>query len=151
MEKDYEQVLVDLILSFHQKYDTIHLSYIKAFVNALIEKEDLHSYIHYVDLYHENWNDSESFMSYNPVTKIINIHYDKYKKKEQEQSSLLSYFYFNCNLLHELYHVKERKISEEEKAHKLLNKLVSEGIEVDKFEIKKPTLNDIFIEKVGEK
>ena len=43
------------------------------------------------------------------------------------------------------------KISEEEKAHKLLNKLVSEGIEVDKFEIKKPTLNDIFIEKVGEK
>ena len=43
------------------------------------------------------------------------------------------------------------KISEEEKARKLLNKLVSEGIEVDKFEIKKPTLNDIFIEKVGEK
>ena len=42
------------------------------------------------------------------------------------------------------------KISEEEKAHKLLNKLVNVGIEVDKFEIKKPTLNDIFIEKVGE-
>ena len=42
------------------------------------------------------------------------------------------------------------KIDEEEKAHKLLNKLISTGIEVDKFEIKKPTLNDIFIEKVGE-
>ncbi len=42
------------------------------------------------------------------------------------------------------------KIDEEEKAHKLLNKLISSGIEVDKFEIKKPTLNDIFIEKVGE-
>ena len=42
------------------------------------------------------------------------------------------------------------KISEEEKAHKLLNKLISTGIEVDKFEIKKPTLKDIFIEKVGE-
>ena len=42
------------------------------------------------------------------------------------------------------------KISDEEKAHKLLNKLISEGIRVDKFEIKKPTLNDIFIEKVGE-
>lgn len=42
------------------------------------------------------------------------------------------------------------KISEEEKAHKLLNKLITSGIEVDKFEIKKPTLNDIFIEKVGE-
>ena len=42
------------------------------------------------------------------------------------------------------------KISEEEKAHKLLNRLINVGIEVDKFEIKKPTLNDIFIEKVGE-
>jgi len=42
------------------------------------------------------------------------------------------------------------KISNEEKAHKLLSKLISDGIEVDKFEIKKPTLNDIFIEKVGE-
>ncbi len=42
------------------------------------------------------------------------------------------------------------KISDEEKAHKLLNKLIAEGIKVDKFEIKKPTLNDIFIEKVGE-
>ena len=43
------------------------------------------------------------------------------------------------------------KINEEEKAHKLLNKLIDIGIKVDKFEIKKPTLNDIFIEKVGEK
>ena len=41
------------------------------------------------------------------------------------------------------------KISSEEKAHKLLNRLVSENIIIDKFEIKKPTLNDIFIEKVG--
>ena len=42
------------------------------------------------------------------------------------------------------------KISDEENAHKLLNKLVTSGINVDKFEIKKPTLNDIFLEKVGE-
>ena len=42
------------------------------------------------------------------------------------------------------------KISEEDKAHKLLNKIIAEGISVNKFEIKKPTLNDIFIEKVGE-
>ena len=43
------------------------------------------------------------------------------------------------------------KINEEEKAHKLLSKLITSGIKVDKFEIKKPTLNDIFIEKVGGK
>ena len=42
------------------------------------------------------------------------------------------------------------KISEEEKAHNLLAELVKDGISVNKFEIKKPTLNDIFIEKVGE-
>ena len=42
------------------------------------------------------------------------------------------------------------KIDDEEKAHQLLEKLVTNHIEVDKFEIKKPTLNDIFIEKVGE-
>jgi len=41
------------------------------------------------------------------------------------------------------------KISDEEKARKLLNKLIAEGVKVDKFEIKKPSLNDIFIEKVG--
>lgn len=42
------------------------------------------------------------------------------------------------------------KIDGEEKAHELLNKVVSQGIKVNKFEIMKPTLNDIFIEKVGE-
>lgn len=42
------------------------------------------------------------------------------------------------------------KINNEERAHKLLNELVKDGIVINKFEIKKPTLNDIFIEKVGE-
>ena len=42
------------------------------------------------------------------------------------------------------------KLNEEEKAHILLNKLINAGIKVNKFDIKKPTLNDIFIEKVGE-
>ena len=41
------------------------------------------------------------------------------------------------------------KIDSEENAHKLLEKLVGDHIVVNKFEIKKPTLNDIFIEKVG--
>ena len=43
------------------------------------------------------------------------------------------------------------KIDNEEKARNLLKKLVQEGIEVNKFEIMKPSLNDIFVEKVGEK
>lgn len=42
------------------------------------------------------------------------------------------------------------KINNEEVAHSLLNELVKDGIVINKFEIKKPTLNDIFIEKVGE-
>lgn len=42
------------------------------------------------------------------------------------------------------------KINNEKKVHELLQELVKNGIIINKFEIKKPTLNDIFIEKVGE-
>ena len=42
------------------------------------------------------------------------------------------------------------KIKSEEVAHQLLQRLVKDNVEINKFEIKKPTLNDIFIEKVGE-
>ena len=42
------------------------------------------------------------------------------------------------------------KLDDVEKAHKLLNKLVQNGVLVTRFEIMKPTLNDIFVEKVGE-
>ena len=41
------------------------------------------------------------------------------------------------------------KIDNEDIARKLLEKVIKEQIEVNKFEIQKPTLNDIFIEKVG--
>lgn len=43
------------------------------------------------------------------------------------------------------------KISDKRQAHDLLSTLVKNNITVDKFEIMKPTLNDIFIEKVGAK
>ena len=43
------------------------------------------------------------------------------------------------------------KISEEKEGYELLQDLVKEKINIDKFEIMKPTLNDIFIEKVGAK
>ena len=41
------------------------------------------------------------------------------------------------------------KINSLEQAHKLLKDLVKNKVEINKFEIMKPTLNDIFIEKVG--
>ena len=44
----------------------------------------------------------------------------------------------------------EITIQNEEQAHKLMKKLVEQGILINKFELKKPSLNDIFIEKVGE-
>lgn len=43
------------------------------------------------------------------------------------------------------------KISNEKSAHDLLQELVTANVQIDKFEIMKPTLNDIFIEKVGAK
>ncbi len=42
------------------------------------------------------------------------------------------------------------KINNEDKARELLTSIVSKGIKVSTFEIMKPTLNDIFVEKVGE-
>ena len=42
------------------------------------------------------------------------------------------------------------KIDNEEQAHNLLNELVKDRKTINKFEITKPTLNDIIIEKVGE-
>lgn len=42
------------------------------------------------------------------------------------------------------------KIDNEEKAQNLLRKLIENGITISRFEIMKPTLNDIFVEKVGE-
>ena len=42
------------------------------------------------------------------------------------------------------------KVSDENKAHELLKRLIENEVIVNKFEIMKPTLNDIFIEKVGE-
>ncbi len=41
------------------------------------------------------------------------------------------------------------KIQDEESAHQLLKNLIQKNVVVNKFEIQKPTLNDIFIEKVG--
>lgn len=41
-------------------------------------------------------------------------------------------------------------IDSEEKAHKLLKGLIEQNIEVNKFELKRPSLEEIFIEKVGE-
>ena len=71
-----------------------------------------------------------------------------YVNVKQDISSIIK----ECGLLieNEANYNYILKITNEELAHKLLNKLVSNNIQVDKFEIKKPTLNDIFIEKVGE-
>ena len=57
---------------------------------------------------------------------------------------------FNMNIENTVGTEYTIRIDGEEKAHELLNKVVSQGIKVNKFDIMKPTLNDIFIEKVGE-
>ena len=45
--------------------------------------------------------------------------------------------------------VYEVSIKDEEEGHKLYNLLAEKNIKVNKFELKKPSLHDIFIEKVG--
>ena len=44
----------------------------------------------------------------------------------------------------------EIKIENEEQAYSLMKTLVVQGVKLNKFELQKPSLNDIFIEKVGE-
>lgn len=41
------------------------------------------------------------------------------------------------------------KLKKESKANELLNNLVNDNIKINKFEMKRPTLNDIFIQNVG--
>ena len=43
------------------------------------------------------------------------------------------------------------KVEEEKQGYDLLKAIIKEKVNVNKFEIMKPTLNDIFIEKVGAK
>ena len=45
----------------------------------------------------------------------------------------------------------EISIDDEKEAQSLLKNLVAKNIEIEKIEVKKPSLNDIFIEKVGDK
>ena len=54
-------------------------------------------------------------------------------------------------IIKELDNQYEIAINDEMQAQKLLKRLVSKNIEVEKIEVKKPSLNDIFIEKVGDK
>ena len=57
---------------------------------------------------------------------------------------------FNLKIENEKNNQYTIKIDDENKARELLSNLVEDGIQINKFEIEKPTLNDIFIEKVGE-
>lgn len=74
----------------------------------------------------------------NRLELSVNTNIDKYIKE------------FEMNIEFSKNNEYSIKINSEGKAHQLLKKLIGENIEINKFEIKKPTLNDIFIEKVGE-
>ena len=56
----------------------------------------------------------------------------------------------NLSILNTHDNIYTIKINDEKEGHKLLNQIIKEKIVVNKFEILKPTLNDIFIEKVGD-
>ncbi len=56
----------------------------------------------------------------------------------------------NLNIYLEKDNEYEIDIKEEEEGYKLFNLLAKNNVQVEKFEIRKPSLHDIFIEKVGE-
>ena len=55
------------------------------------------------------------------------------------------------SILKKLDNQYEIAINDEQEAQSLLKNLVAKNIEIEKIEVKKPSLNDIFIEKVGDK
>lgn len=79
---------------------------------------------------------------------------DKYPANRIELSTKENADKYINELGLEIYNSKnneyEIKIQDEEQGHKLFDILAKNNIKVLKFEIKKPSLNDIFIEKVGE-
>ncbi len=72
----------------------------------------------------------------------VQINTNKNIEKEIKEAGL--------TIEHEKNYEYTIKLDNEEKANELLKKLINEDIKIDHFEIMKPTLNDIFIEKVGE-
>ena len=56
----------------------------------------------------------------------------------------------NMQILKQVDRNYEISIDNEEKAYALMKNLVNNNIKINKFELKRPSLNDIFIEKVGE-
>lgn len=76
-----------------------------------------------------------------PVNKLEIITKDNIEKYIKET---------NLSIIQRKQEQFEIKINEESQAYELLNKLIENQIKIEKFEIKKPSLHDIFIEKVGE-
>lgn len=56
----------------------------------------------------------------------------------------------NMQIIKQVDRNYEISIDNEEKAYSLMKNLVNNNIKINKFELKRPSLNDIFIEKVGE-
>ncbi len=76
-----------------------------------------------------------------PATRVIIETNDNIKNIINEENLIIENNHDNYYII---------KITNEDDAHKLLNKIIKNKILVNKFEILKPTLHDIFIEKVGE-
>ena len=74
--------------------------------------------------------------------RTIELNVDRNIDKEIEETGLSIYNNVNNNYI--------LNITSEESCNKLFKVLVEKEVKVTKFELKKPSLNDIFIEKVGE-
>lgn len=86
-----------------------------------------------------NLNEIKDSYEINTVNIITDDKIDTLLKKLK----LIDYSYVNNNYI--------IKVKSKDEGLKLFNTLVKNNIELIKFELKKPSLNDIFIEKVGKK
>lgn len=71
-------------------------------------------------------------------------------RSESDLNPKLAAFGLNTGLVYQSTHEWQLTLEHEKQGNELLQRLTKEGVDLLKFEIKEPTLHEIFIEKVGE-
>lgn len=135
--------------------DPVNTQIIKGVIEELIEKG---TYIilssHQMSVVEEYCRDIVILKKGKTVVKgnlsEIKKSYGKSNLLIESYEDLSSVIPSNAEIIEKKVNSYEIKIKEEQMAQDILKSIVEKGIKIDKFEIKEPSLHQIFIDKVGE-
>ncbi len=135
--------------------DPVNTQIIKGVIEELIEKG---TYIilssHQMSVVEEYCRDIVILKKGKTVVKgnlsEIKKSYGKSNLLIESYEDLSSVIPSNAEIIEKKVNSYEIKIKDEQMAQDILKQIVEKGIKIDKFEIKEPSLHQIFIDKVGE-